>query len=249
MKKYLTILLFVVSILSCTDTNSENVRQAKQELSSSASLVFSISDMYLSNSGWGSNGAVFCDAQNRCISDHYNSTDAGTGIIQFSGLSSCPHLISATLNFSTTEWDSVIPKAEVHRLLKPITLPTCPFGGAASSTTIGWRYSTSGVSWTELGAHGIGTDVSSESVSLSVGSGSNVTHSEDVTNIVDPCIGSGICNLAVFSVPDVGQTSPSHHFWLLTGTPTLVFTCDENVAGSGGSTTTTSTTGSGGSCN
>lgn len=228
-KLYLSI--FVVSIIglitSCVGPDtSENVESVSQELSSSATIVFTISNTNLSSSGWGVNGTVYSDASNRCIAE---GTDAGTGIIRFSGLPSCPNVLTAQLNFATTEWTTV-PNFIIRKVLKPITSPPVNFSGAASTSMIGWRYtSDSSHLWSVPGAYGIGTDVSSESVVGNVGSGANIQHSVDVVSLVSNCLPTGSCDLAIFSGLAAGQTAPSKHFWLVTGSPTLVFTCDSGA--------------------
>lgn len=221
---------FIGSTTSCVQseqTNSvENVESVSQELSASAAMVFTISSTYLSSSGWGVNGSVYSDASNRCIKE---GTDAGTGFIRFSGLASCPNVLTAQLNFSTTEWET-IPNFVIRKVLKPITSPAVNFSGAASTSMIGWRYtSDSSHLWDVPGAYGIGTDVSTEFVTGNVGYGQNVQHSVDVLSLVSGCLPSGSCDLAVFSGLASGQTAPAKHFWLVTGSPTLVFTCDSGT--------------------
>lgn len=218
--------IFVIFGCESFQSNEEIVDSASQELSQSATRVFTISDMYLSNSGWGVNGAVYYDASNRCIS---GANDASVGIVQFSGLPSCPNVVTAQLNFATTEWTTV-PNFEIHRLLRPITPPSSNFAGAATASMVGWRYSTDSANpWTLLGAKGIGTDISLESVIGSVGSGGNIQHSVDVLSLVSTCLPTGSCNLTITSIPASGQSPPAAHFWLITGSPTLVFTCDTGV--------------------
>lgn len=232
MKKSLFNALFILVcfmglITSCLAPDAvENTDEASQELSSSAAIVFTISNTNLSSSGWGVNGTVYSDASNRCISE---GTDAGTGIMRFLNLPSCPNVVTAQLNFATTEWTTV-PNFIVRKVLKPITSPPVNFSGAASTSMIGWRYtSDSSHLWSVPGAYGIGTDVSNEFVSGSVGSGANIQHSMDVLSLVSTCLPTGSCDLAIFSGLAAGQSAPSKHFWLITGSPTLVFTCDSGA--------------------
>lgn len=221
---------FVSMLSSCVQPEQtspvENVESVSQELSASAAMVFTISSTYLSSSGWGVNGSVYSDASNRCIAE---GNDAGTGIIRFSNLASCSNVLTAQLNFSTTEW-STIPNFVIRKVLKPITSPAVGYSGAASTSMIGWRYaSDSSHPWSVPGAYGIGTDVSTDFATGYVGSGANIQHSVDVLPLVSSCLPTGSCDLAVFSDLAPGQTPPAKHFWLVTGSPTLVFTCDAGV--------------------
>ena len=221
---------FVGLLSSCVQPEQtspvENVESVSQELSASATMVFTISSTYLSSSGWGVNGSVYSDASNRCISE---GNDAGTGFVRFSGLASCPNVLTAQLNFSTTEWDAV-PNFVIRKVLKPIVSPAANFSGAASTSMIGWRYaSDSAHPWDTLGAYGVGTDVSTEFVSGNVGYGQNIQHSVDVLSLVSGCLPTGACDLAMFSALASGQSAPAKHYWLVTGSPTLVFTCDAGV--------------------
>ena len=229
---------FVGLLSSCVQPEQtspvENVESVSQELSASATMVFTISSTYLSSSGWGVNGSVYSDASNRCISE---GNDAGTGFVRFSGLASCPNVLTAQLNFSTTEWDAV-PNFVIRKVLKPIVSPAANFSGAASTSMIGWRYaSDSAHPWDTLGAYGVGTDVSTEFVSGNVGYGQNIQHSVDVLSLVSGCLPTGACDLAMFSALASGQSAPAKHYWLVTGSEQ----CDDggNAPGDGCSATCT----------